>query len=71
MNVGEIEKGDACMRGRPVLPDAPIVIVHAAAWFIIHLFIILLVQIANKMGLQKKIYIFVVISADGRKLHRS
>jgi hypothetical protein len=35
-----------------VLPDAPIVIVRAAAWFIINLFIILLVQIANKMGWQ-------------------
>jgi hypothetical protein len=30
------------MCGRPVLPDAPIVIVHAAAWFIINLFIYLL-----------------------------
>jgi hypothetical protein len=47
--------------GRPVLPDAPIVIVHAAAWFNINLFIILLVQIANKMGSQKEI-IFVVVS---------
>jgi hypothetical protein len=27
------------MCGRPVLPDAPIVTVHAAAWFIINLFI--------------------------------
>jgi hypothetical protein len=41
----------------PVLPDAPMVIVRAAAWFII-----LLVQIANKMGSQKKL-IFMVISA--------
>jgi hypothetical protein len=41
--------------GRPVLPDAPIVIVRAAAWFIINLFIILLVQIANKMGSQKNL----------------
>jgi hypothetical protein len=45
---------DACVCERPVLPDAPIVIVHAAAWFIINLFIILLVQIANKMGSQKE-----------------
>jgi hypothetical protein len=50
------------MCGRPVLPDAPIVIVCAAASFIINLFIILLVQIANKMESQKKILIFVVAS---------
>jgi cbb3-type cytochrome oxidase subunit 3 len=37
-----------------MLPDAPIVIVCAAAWFIINLFIILLVQIANILGSQKK-----------------
>jgi hypothetical protein len=53
-----------------VLPDAPIVIVREAARFIINSFIILLVQIANKMG-SKKFLIFVVISADGRKSHRS
>jgi hypothetical protein len=41
--------------GRPVLPDAPIVIVRTAARFIINLFIILLVQIANEMRSQKKI----------------
>jgi hypothetical protein len=52
--------------GRPVLPDAPIVIVRAAAWFIINLFIILMVQIANKMGSQKKLKIC-GLSADGRK----
>jgi hypothetical protein len=40
--------------GGPVLPDAPIVIVHAAAWFDINLFIILLVQCANKMGSQQQ-----------------
>jgi hypothetical protein len=49
------EREDACVCGRPVLPDAPIVIVRAAALFIIILLIILLVQIANKMGSQKKI----------------
>jgi hypothetical protein len=52
-----------------VLPDAPIVIVRASAWFIINLFISLLVQIANKMDSQKKI--FVALSAAGRKPHRS
>jgi hypothetical protein len=54
--------------GRPVLPDAPIVIVRATARFTINLFIILLVHIANKMGSQKKILIFVVVSCIGRKL---
>jgi hypothetical protein len=46
---GEREGEDACVCGRPVLLDAPIVIVGAAAWFII-----LLIQITNKMGSQKK-----------------
>jgi hypothetical protein len=31
------ETEDARMCGRPLLPDAPIVIVRAAAWFIINL----------------------------------
>jgi hypothetical protein len=31
-----------CVGGRPVLPDAPIVVVRAVAWFIINLFIHLL-----------------------------
>jgi hypothetical protein len=48
-----------------------IVIVRAAAWFIINLFIILLVQFAKKIGSQKKFKFFVVVSADGRKSHRS
>jgi hypothetical protein len=52
--VWEREREDAWVCARPVLPDAPIVIVGAAAWFIINLFIILLVQIGNKMGSQKK-----------------
>jgi hypothetical protein len=52
--------------GRPVLPDTRIVIVRAAARFITNLFIILLVQVANKMGSQKK-FNFCGLSADGRK----
>jgi hypothetical protein len=36
-----------------ILTDAPMVVVRAAAWFIINLLIILLAQIANIMGSQK------------------
>jgi hypothetical protein len=53
-----------------VLPDAPIVIVRAAARFIINLLIYLLFywyRLQIKWDNKKKILIFVVISADGRK----
>jgi hypothetical protein len=52
MYVRERERG--CLRERPVLSDALIVIIRTAAWFINNLFIILLVHIANKIGSQKK-----------------